>query len=36
MKKSLRIALSILAGTLLTAVSYYIVLPPLNVFSTGF
>ncbi len=36
MKKSLRIALAILVGTLLTAVSYYLILPPLNIFSTGF
>ncbi len=36
MKKSTRIILAVIIGTLLTAVSYYLILPPLNVFSTGF
>ncbi len=36
MKKPTRIVLSIVIGTLLTALAYYIVLPPLNVFSPGF
>ncbi len=36
MKKSTRIILSIIIGTVLTALSYYIVLPPLNIFATGF
>ena len=36
MKKSTRIILSVLIGTALTAVSYYIMLPPLNLQSTGF
>ncbi len=36
MKKSLRITLAILVGTILTAISYYLILPPLNIFSTGF
>ncbi len=36
MKKSTRIILAIIIGTLLTAVSYYLILPPLNIFSTSF
>ena len=36
MKKSTRIVLALIIGTILTALSYYIVLPPLNVFSKGF
>ena len=36
MKKTSRILLAVLIGTALTALSYYIMLPPLNVFSTGF
>ncbi len=36
MKKSTRIILSLIIGTVLTACSYYLILPPLNVFSTGF
>ncbi len=36
MKKSTRIILSAIIGTVLTALSYYLILPPLNVFSTGF
>ncbi len=36
MKKSTRITLAVIIGTVLTALSYYVVLPPLNVFSTGF
>lgn len=36
MKKSTRIVLSVLIGTALTALSYYIMLPPLNLQSTGF
>ena len=36
MKKSTRIVLSVLIGTVLTALSYYIMLPPLNLQSTGF
>lgn len=36
MKKSTRIILSVLIGTALTAVSYYVMLPPLNPQSTSF
>ena len=36
MKKSTRIILSVLIGTALTAVSYYFMLPPINLQSTGF
>ncbi len=36
MKKSTRIALSVIIGTVLTAIFYYLILPPLNVYSTGF
>jgi len=36
MKKSTRIILSAVIGTVLTAVSYYLILPPLNLQSTGF
>ena len=36
MKKSSRIFLAVLIGTVLTALSYYLMLPPINVFSTGF
>lgn len=36
MKKTTRIILSVLIGTALTALSYYIMLPPLNLQSTGF
>ncbi len=36
MKKPIRILIGLLVGTVLTAVSYYTVLPPLNVFSTTF
>ncbi len=36
MKKSTRIVLSLVIGTVLTALSYYLILPPLNVYSTGF
>ncbi len=36
MKKSVRITLSVIIGTVLTALSYYLILPPLNIFSTGF
>ena len=36
MKKQNRIFLAVVIGTVLTALSYYIMLPPLNVFSTGF
>lgn len=36
MKKALRIIPAIIIGTILTAVSYYFILPPLNVHSTGF
>lgn len=34
--KALRITLALVIGTVLTALTYYLVLPPLNVFSTGF
>ena len=36
MNKTTRIVLAAILGTVLTAVAYYLVLPPLNVFSTGF
>ncbi len=36
MKKSTRITLSVLIGTALTLVSYYVMLPPINLQSTGF
>ena len=36
MKKSSRIFLAVVIGTVLTALSYYIMLPPINVFSTDF
>ena len=36
MTKTKRIILSAVIGTVLTALSYYLILPPLNVFSTGF
>lgn len=36
MKKSTRIILAVVIGTVLTALAYYLVLPPINVFSTGF
>ena len=36
MKKTSRIILAVLVGTALTALSYYLMLPPLNIFSTGF
>ncbi len=36
MKKTTKIILSVLIGTALTALSYYIVLPPLNLQSMGF
>ena len=36
MKKSVRVALAIAVGTLLTAVFYYVSLPPLNAKSTSF
>ena len=36
MKKTPRIILAVLIGTALTALSYYVMLPALNVFSTGF
>lgn len=36
MKKRTRILLSVLIGTVLTALSYYIMLPPLNLYSTDF
>ncbi len=36
MKKALRIIPGIIIGTVLTALAYYVILPPLNVFSTGF
>ncbi len=36
MKKTPRILLAVLIGTALTALSYYLMLPPINVFSTGF
>ncbi len=36
MNKSIRIALAIACGTVLTAISYYLLLPPLNLYSTGF
>ena len=36
MKKSTKIILGIVIGTILTALSYYVWLPPLNIFSTGF
>ncbi len=36
MKKSTRIILAIVIGTVLTALAYYFILPPLNVFSQGF
>ncbi|MBE6652556.1 MAG: hypothetical protein E7610_03945 [Ruminococcaceae bacterium] len=36
MKKTPRIILAVLIGTALTALSYYLMLPALNVFNTGF
>lgn len=36
MKKTSRIILSVLVGTILTGILYYLVLPPLNPMSTGF
>ena len=36
MKKQNRIILAVVIGTVLTALSYYVMLPPINVFSTGF
>ncbi len=36
MKKSTRITLSVLIGTALTLLSYYVMLPPINLQSTGF
>ena len=36
MKKSSRIFLAVVIGTVLTALSYYIVLPPISIFSTEF
>lgn len=36
MKKSTRIILAVVVGTVLTALSYYVMLPPLNIFSTEF
>lgn len=36
MKKQTRIILAVLIGTVLTALSYYIMLPPLNLYSTDF
>ena len=36
MKKTSRILFAVLIGTALTALSYYLMLPPINVFSTGF
>ena len=36
MKKTTRIVVAAILGTVLTAVAYYLVLPPLNVFSTSF
>ncbi|MBP3666329.1 MAG: hypothetical protein J6K29_04680 [Clostridia bacterium] len=34
--KTLRIILAVVIGTVLTALTYYFMLPPINVFSTGF
>ena len=34
--KALRIILAVIIGTVLTALAYYLMLPPINVFSTGF
>ncbi len=36
MKKALRIIPAVIIGTVLTAISYYLFLPPLNVFSSSF
>ena len=36
MKKQNRIFLAVVIGTVLTALSYYVMLPPINVYSTGF
>ena len=36
MKKQTRILLAVVIGTVLTALSYYVMLPPINVYSTGF
>ena len=36
MKKTTRIILAVIIGTVLTALAYYLMLPPINVFSTGF
>ena len=36
MKKSTRIILAVVIGTVLTVLAYYLMLPPINVFSTGF
>ena len=36
MNKTTRIVLAVILGTVLTAVAYYLVLPPINIFSTGF
>ena len=35
MNKTTRIVLAVILGTVLTAVAYYLVLPPINIFSTG-
>ena len=34
--KSIRIIAALVLGTVLTAVAYYLMLPPINIFSTGF
>ncbi len=36
MKKTTRIIFAVIIGTVLTALAYYLMLPPINVFSTGF
>ena len=36
MNKTARIILAVVIGTVLTALTYYLMLPPINVFSTGF
>ena len=36
MNKTARIVLAVIIGTILTALAYYLMLPPINVFSTGF
>ena len=34
--KALRIILAVIVGTVLTALAYYLMLPPINIYSNGF